>query len=193
MPATAIETNPPIAWGQHGLANNLKQVLAHAFRNDDDWWLAAVRSRAERAFAHALIAEDADASYFLPMIKAAKGNKSETGMRMLFPGYMFMWMKHPSNLPLACRRHLVQTLPVKFSQVLCGELLSIDIALGNDSLRPVSEFVTGHRVRIVSGPLMGIEGFVNRLDADAQRLYLNVTMLGRGAEIDIDMGVVEVM
>ena len=49
----------------------------------------------------------------------------------------------------------------------------------------------GSHCRIISGPMMGIEGVViKRKDAKA-RMVLEVTMLGQGAVVEIDSDLLE--
>jgi len=85
-----------------------------------------------------------------------------------------------------------QTIEVTNQDILIEELLSIEKALLSKAIIDhYPHLPVGSRCRIISGPMMGIEGVViKRKDAKA-RMVIEVTILGQGAEVEIDADLLE--
>jgi hypothetical protein len=71
------------------------------------------------------------------------------------------------------------------------ELVSLEVALANNSQLDLYPFAAvGRRCRVRTGPLEGIVGTVIVRD-DKPRLILQVSMLGTGATLDIEVDLLE--
>jgi transcription antitermination factor NusG len=111
----------------------------------------------------------------------------------LFPGYVFFC----GGLE---RRVEILSTPGVFSIVAFGDSAAeisgdeIDAirraAYSQIALQPHPFLTVGDRVRVMSGPLAGVAGILQR-QRDAYRLVLSVELLGRSAAVEIDSTSVE--
>ena len=86
---------------------------------------------------------------------------------------------------------MCNVIAVDDQQKLIDELSSIDRLLSTGAaIDPVPFAVVGKLVRIARGPFKGIIGRVIRKD-NVLRLVVQVSILGRGAEMEIDSDVLE--
>jgi transcription antitermination factor NusG len=156
-----------------------------------DWWVGHTKPRCEKAFAFDLLARSI--GFYLPMVKKTmvSGGRKRQLMLPVFPSYVFFCGNTESRVAAAHTGRLVNVLPVRLPEKFVGELSTIELAL--QSLGAVDPFpfaVVGKRCRVVSGPLMGIEGVIARRD-ERQLLVLEVTMLGCGVSVEIDPALLE--
>jgi transcription antitermination factor NusG len=125
---------------------------------------------------------------FLPLRKARRRVQRHTRMveLPLFPGYLFCRFEESQRLP-------VLTTPGVFHIVTRGghlapvpddEIGSLQVIVR--SKLPVEEFPysQGDKVRIVTGPLSGVEGYVNRIK-DRFRVVVSVAMLERSVAVEV--------
>jgi transcription antitermination factor NusG len=157
------------------------------------WHALYTRHQHERLVAYALTSKGFD--IFLPQYRAIhrwKDRRKELELP-LFPNYVFIrggldrmlnilttpgvhslvaWGGRPADIPqheIDAVRRLVES-PLRIQQhpfIKCGD-----------------------RVRIISGPLEGIEGILIR-SKSAYRLVLSVEMLARSASVEVDASMVE--
>lgn len=105
----------------------------------------------------------------------------------LFPGYIFCRFDVARHLPILKTSGVVSI--VSFGK----QLISVDeaeiaviqaIQLSGAEVTPWPYLRVGQRVRIVGGPLYGLEGILRDLH-DGHRLVLSVTMLQRSVAVEI--------
>ena len=169
---------PPNLWdGAECLLKNGESV----------WWCLHTKPRQEKATARDLRMEEV--VYYLPqVVKASRtpqGRKIESVVP-LFPGYVFI--KGDGNARLtALRGHrLVNVLEVVDQQSLARDLQQIHTMLSSGlTISPEAAMPVGAKVRIVTGPLKGIEGTVVRRGKRDQFIAM-VHFLGRGAMVDLE-------
>lgn len=162
------------------------EALTHMLAHSTAEWLALyTRARCERVVFDQLRGRDLPA--LLPEYAAGAGSS-----RLLFPGYVFVWVA-PWQ-----RRLAVQTPYVVHLVSFAGEPAVIPeeqlrpylLAAGQGvRLQPWPYLKQGTRVRVVRGPLRGVEGILDR--RHAHRLVLNVDLLTGAAAVEIDAGSVE--
>lgn len=113
--------------------------------------------------------------------------------KVLFPGYLFLVGTEAEAGRLRQNRHVAQVLVPpdrdEFRRQL-GEILAA-VSAGVD-LRPAMEIQPGVRVRIVSGPLGGMEGWVERLEAPLE-VVLRLDFIGQSAAVRVELSDVEPM
>jgi transcription antitermination factor NusG len=86
---------------------------------------------------------------------------------------------------------LCQVIEVHNQRSLVKELLAIEQAIRGHAELDLYPFAAiGQRVRIAAGPLMGLEGVVVERSKVA-RVVLQVSVLGQGASVQIDVDVLE--
>lgn len=161
--------------------------------DSNPWHALYTRHHHERVVAQALSGKGFEV--FLPQYRAVHQwkDRQKDMMLPLFPNYVFVhggldrmlnivttpgvhsvvgWGARPANIPSeeieAVRRLVESPVPVEpHSFVNCGD-----------------------RVRVVAGPLKGIEGILVRRTRGA-RLVLSVQMLSKAASVEVDLNAVE--
>ncbi|MGB2821565.1 MAG: transcription termination/antitermination NusG family protein [Phycisphaerae bacterium] len=155
------------------------------------WWVGHTKSRFEKAFAWDLLQRGI--GYFLPLIERVRmsGGRKRHVMAPLFPGYVFFCGSRENRYEAMTTNRLCQTLTVHDQETLVRELVLIEKALaGKAELDPYPFAAIGQRCRITAGPFRGLEGVVVQRNCLA-RLVLEVSMLGQGAALEIDAGLLE--
>jgi transcription antitermination factor NusG len=157
------------------------------------WWAIHTRHQHEKVIAKILSAKGLEV--FLPLYNATHRWKDRT-VRLslpLFPCYLFLRGME------GWRRDVATTPGI-------GSILSID---GEPATIPVSEIESirkaiewgnrvephpflrcGDRVRVISGPLQGLEGILV-CAKNLYRLVLSVEILERSAAVEVDVSAVE--
>lgn len=156
------------------------------------WWAAYTKPRFEKAFAWDLFSHGI--GYFLPMREKIifSGARKRRLMVPLFTSYVFFCGTEADRYTALTTNRLCQTIEVADQDGLIEDLANIEKALLSKAIIDnYPRLPVGCRCRIVSGPMMGIEGVViQRKDAKA-RMVLEVTILGQGAVVEIDADLLE--
>ena len=156
------------------------------------WWAAYTRPRFEKALAWALF--NHRIGYFLPMREKIvfSGGRKRRIMVPLFTSYVFFCGSERDRYTALTTNRVCQTIEVADQDGLIEELVNIERALLSKAvIDNYPRLPVGSHCRIISGPMMGIEGVViKRKDAKA-RMVLEVTMLGQGAVVEIDSDLLE--
>lgn len=120
--------------------------------------------------------------------RIAKRNPRRPARLPLFPGYLFCQFDGRSLVPILSAAAVIQVLsrnglpePVEHAEILSITTL-IDCGM---PLQPWPTFERGQQVRIFSGPLSGVEGFVIR-DEARTKLVISVSLLQRSVVAEID-------
>jgi len=156
------------------------------------WWVAYTKPRFEKAFAWNMLRRSI--GYFLPMREKIifSGGRKRHVMVPLFTSYVFICGSEKDRYTALATNRLCQTIEVFDQESLIYELAAIEKALLNKvDLDLYPHLPIGARCRIISGPMMGIEGVViERKDSQA-RMVLEVTILGQGAIMEVDADLLE--
>ncbi len=107
----------------------------------------------------------------------------------LFPGYVFACLPHRTRVEILRTGAIAKVIAVSHPEILLAELREIRAArAAGANLQPGLAFPRGVRVRVIRGPLAGIEGRVSDLRRRRSRewLVLNVSFLGQSAVTEID-------
>jgi transcription termination/antitermination protein NusG len=157
-----------------------------------EWWLLHTKPRNEKALAWNLL--DSGIDYFLPLARWSRryGRHRQEVVLPLFAGYMFCaCCSEEDRFVVINTARTVGIIEVVDQDKLRGELEQIRRALGTP--RQVDLFPgikTGRRCRVIAGSLKGIEGVVVTR-RDISRLFLDVSILGQSAVLEIDALLVE--
>ncbi|MCP4592529.1 MAG: hypothetical protein GY842_17480 [bacterium] len=157
------------------------------------WWVAHTRPRAEKALAADLLR--LDVSCYLPLyLRTTRSRRTQRLSRSMVPvfsGYLF-FVANPDQRRLALRTNrIVSVLNVSDQERLVAELRQIQRVLAADSaFTRHGQIEVGRWVRIVEGPLAGVEGVVAS-HRSAKRLFLNVEALGQSITVEISPDSVE--
>jgi len=116
----------------------------------------------------------------------------------MFPGYLFLRgrMDKANHLEVRKVRGLVRILGQgwdRLAVVPAEEIHAIYAVLGSQlPIRPHPYLRQGQRVRILGGPLNGVEGILVGSKANKGLLVLSVELLRRSVAVEVDCTAVEV-
>ena len=159
----------------------------------DAWYAVYTKHQHEKTAAAQL--QGRGFEVFLPLYKAVHRwkDRNQTVQLPLFPCYVFL------RTPLAERGNVLRT-PGVFSIVGNGgrptpvpevEIEAIrTITQSRSHFEPHTFLKTGDRVRVLSGPLAGIEGFLQRIKS-RYRIILTVELLQKAVAVEVDITAVE--
>jgi transcription antitermination factor NusG len=161
------------------------------------WYAIWTRSHCERLVAQQLVAKG-----FLPFLPemAMRPRKPETATaapRPMFPGYLFVKqsMEKHAYLEILKARGVVRILEGgwnRLTPIADEEISAVERII--DSGTPILShpyFNQGDRVRVIEGPLAGIEGLFVRDKKNRGRLVVSVRLLQTSVAIEVDCDFVE--
>ncbi len=125
------------------------------------WFVCHTKPRCEKKFADLLVRESLP--HRLPLVASERryGARIRRFTKPLFPGYVFAQVEPTRRSRLYQQDLLVRFLPVPDEAAFLVQLAAIEslVASGLEAtLHPLLKH--GARVKIVSGPLRGVEGMV---------------------------------
>jgi transcription termination/antitermination protein NusG len=151
-----------------------------------EWYVIRTRSRHEKKVSDQL--ESKRVESFLPLYRSQRNwnGRSAVVDLPLFPGYVFV------RIPLAERLRVLSVggvaglvscagAPVPLPE---GEMDRLRSALRMAPAEP-ADYLPGHRVRIVSGALAGLEGVIVRQNGQA-RFVLSINLIQRSVAVSVD-------
>jgi len=127
--------------------------------------------------------------FYCPLI--AKKTRSPSGRVRtshipLFPGYVFVQGNDEQRYRALTTNCVSRTLPVTDGQELLSDLRQVhQLIESNAPLTQESRIKPGARVRVISGPLLGLEGTVLERRG-IERLLVTVEFLQKGASVAIE-------
>lgn len=155
------------------------------------WYVLHVKPRTEKRVDERLAIMRV--FHYLPLVRKETRVQRRKVVRHLpvFPGYVFTRLFPEERGEILGTRQIVRTIPVMDPRRMIHQLRQIEHAsrLPTD-LRLVESFAAGECVKVVSGPLRGLEGQVVRKGAHTS-LVLAVDILGRAIEASVAPGDLE--
>ncbi len=159
------------------------------------WYVAHTRARQEKKLAEEL--SRLKIPHYLPLRQSV--TRSRTTRRVsrslvpLFRGYLFFKGSEEQRYRALQTNRIAHVLNVPDQQQLITELLHIQRLLSNTPELFVTRYLrTGNWVRIIAGPLQGLEGVIEYL-AKGAKLHLNVTILGQSVSVEVANDLVEII
>jgi transcription antitermination factor NusG len=152
------------------------------------WFALQVRTRQEASVGEQLCRQGYER--FLPLYKVRKrwSDRIKEVEAPLFPGYLFCRFNPHDRLPILKTPGVIQVVGFKDGPTAVdeSEILSLQtlVAAGVPH-QPWPFLAAGDRVRIESGPLVGLEGILAEVKR-SHRLVLSVTLLQRSVAVEID-------
>ncbi len=168
-------------------------VDADPFLCDDPnkrWCVLYTRSRREKKIAEQC--RRFGIRHYLPLRKSITGRRGRryAAMVPLFPGYVFVYMDWADRRRLFQTNHVAQAIDVLDQEKLLSELRDIrQVEESGSFLHPVSKIAKGKRVRILDGPLAGLEGTISRLKGKSC-VVIKVDIIHQAVACEIDTGMV---
>ncbi|MEM6551191.1 MAG: transcription termination/antitermination NusG family protein [Planctomycetota bacterium] len=149
------------------------------------WWVAHTKSRHEKALAWDL--HHSGIGYYLPMLlrETMSGGRKRRQLQPLFTSYVFFCGEQAERYQAMTTNRVANILPVTERDRFVAEISAIECAIDSGQvLRLYQSFEQGERCRVTRGPMAGQEGRVVRVDG-VERVVLFISILGRGAELEI--------
>lgn len=152
----------------------------------ENWAVIHTHSRCEKVVAEYL--QSNNVKYFLPLYKKRRryGKHIRESMIPLFPGYLFYDFDGISKSLIYKTHKVARVIEAKDREELKRELENISRAIDSGSIFERADFeIPGRRVRVIAGPLEGVEGeFIRR--KNKTKLVIKIHILGMAVEVDID-------
>ena len=155
------------------------------------WIVAHVRPRCEKKLA--AYCEMRGIEHYLPLRRETKiyQRRKVTVYKPLFSGYVFLCMPFSRRVEVLESGQITRLLQAPDRARLAFELEQIRRVLEvNPGISACQSVTAGIRVRITTGPLLGLEGVVE-ICKGVGRLVVNVEMINRGVAVEIDADAVE--
>ena len=170
-----------------------KLIACQAVAAEASWYAAYTWARHEKQVARQL--EERQIQAFLPTYKSVRRWKDRRKVLELplFPSYVFVQMnlhnrldllRLPGVLGLVCAQG--KPVPVAGHEI---QNLKQGI-IGRTAVHPHPYLKTGHRVRVRSGVMAGVEGILIRRRGGA-RVVLSISLLQQSVSVNIDEADVE--
>lgn len=161
----------------------------NVLQNPSAWFAVEVKPRHERSVAAVL--ETKGVEVFLPIYRSSRrwSDRIKTLDLPLFPRYLFVRIEEASqrivvDSPGVCRIVGFGSGPEPIDD---QEVRAIQMLVGSGlTLRPIKELLAiGDHVRILEGPLTGMEGVLDSRRR-ASRLIVSVALLMRSVAVEIE-------
>ena len=115
--------------------------------------------------------------------------------RILFPGYVFLIAQNLECLVNGLKKVIGLTKLIGIGDQivpLVQEEVELLMRIGTDKqlVEMSSGIIENDRVRILSGPLMGMEGNIRRIDRHKRIAYLEIEMFGRTVEMKVGLEII---
>lgn len=155
------------------------------------WYVLHVKPRAEKKLNDFLAAMGV--FHYLPLVRKETRVQRRKVVRYLpvFPGYVFTRLFPDERIRALGTKNVVRTIDVSDPRRMIHQLRQVEHACRLPAdLKPVESFAAGECVKVVSGPLRGLEGRVRRV-GNATSIVLTVDILGRALEATVSPADIE--
>jgi transcription antitermination factor NusG len=157
------------------------------------WFVCHTKPRCEKKFAELLRRETCEHS--LPLVGSERryGNRVRCFTKPLFPGYVFAQVEPSRRSRLYQQELLVRLIPVVDEAAFLRQLEAVQalVASGLEaSLHPLLKH--GARIRIVSGPLKGVEGMVEN-PKSPKGVVISMDVLQQGVLVAVPLADLKIL
>ena len=188
MPLLAQQPSvyPPSLLTDTTTDSSIVQQVTEEKRATRVWWTVHTRSRREKALARGLYANHVP--FYLPLVpheRLYRGRKVKSYIP-LFGGYLFLFATEDERIDALKTNCVSRMLQVYDNEKLVNELLDLHRLIESGAPLTVEKRLQpGRPVRIISGPMKGIEGVViERRGKD--RLLVAVNYIQQGVSLAIE-------
>lgn len=161
--------------------------------SDLAWYVAHTRPRAEKKLAQYCQREGL--AFTLPCVRSVKKYRGKTVVfqKPLFPNYLFLRLLPQHRQKIYQNDYVANLLDVPDQELFARQLADILLALETEIEVFLAPRITaGARVRIKSGPLRGLEGWVEHRSG-ACLVLLRLDFISQAAAVKIDAGDLELV
>lgn len=164
------------------------------------WYVMQVRTGSEENIqlqCQKDISSDVLEDCFIPYYEEKKNIKGEwkTQRKILFPGYVFLDSRQVVRLYSNLQQVSGLTKLLKTGDEVVPltkeEVHFLKTFGGEEQIVAVSEgIIENSKVIVMSGPLMGKEGYIKRIDRHKRRAFLEMPMLGQRQKVRVWLEIV---
>lgn len=157
------------------------------------WYVAHTRPRCEKKLA--AHCERAGIAVTLPCYRTVHKYRGKTAVfhKPLFPGYVFLRLSALQRPKVQQSHYVSNLLDVPDQAVFAQQLGDILRALETElEVRLAPRISAGSRVRIKSGPLRGLEGWVEERSG-VTLVLLRLDFIGQAAAVKVEAGELEIV
>lgn len=150
------------------------------------WWALYTKARQEKSVARQL--HKWGVPFYLPLVdkQLAYRGRRVTSHLPLFSAYVFLWGSEEERVKSLTTNRLSRVLEVIDQARLVDDLRQVQRLIESKApLTVEARLKPGQRVRVKSGPFLGIEGVVLQRQKQS-RLVLSVSFLQQGVSFEID-------
>lgn len=165
------------------------------------WYVMQVKvGTEERIVAQCLniIEKDILKDCFIPYCESMKkyGGEWHKEKNILFPGYVFLISADIEKLYLSLKNVIGLTKLIgtgeKVVPLSVSEVEFLERFGGEEQVVQMSNgYIEGDKIVVVSGPLVGNEGCIKKVDRHKRKAYLEIEMFGRKVETQVGLEVVK--
>jgi transcription antitermination factor NusG len=155
-------------------------VQSPARSADSRWLVCHTKPRCEKKFAALLAAEKFE--HYLPLLPSVRRYAQQTKRftKPLFPGYVFAFVTTEKKARIFQQDLLARAIAVEDEANFLRQLADVRAIVASGFELSVLPLLTkGRRVRIIGGPLHGLEGYVDD-PAHPRGIVLSVDVLQQG-------------
>jgi transcriptional antiterminator RfaH len=153
---------------------------------EETYWLVChTKPRCEKKFAALMKAEKFE--HYLPLVDSVKkyGTQTKRFTKPLFPGYVFAQVPVEKKARIYQQDLLARAITVEDVPLFLRQLADVKAIVASGLELSVMPLLTkGRRVKIVGGPLHGLEGFVDNPD-NPHGIVLSVDVLQQGLLVKV--------
>jgi transcriptional antiterminator RfaH len=145
-----------------------------------DWYACHTRPRCEKKFAALMAAESFE--HYLPLVTSVRRYPKETKRftKPLFPGYVFAQVPAAEKSRIYQQELIARAIPVDDEAKFLRQLADVRTIVSSGLELTVIPLLTrGRHVRVVGGPLHGLEGLVDD-SSNVQGIVISVDVLRQG-------------
>jgi len=158
-----------------------------------EWFVAHTRARCEKKLAEYCVRTGVEPT--LPTYRSVKKYRGKTLVfeKPLFPGYLFLRMPATLRAKVLQSDYVANLLDVPSQEEFQQQLDAILQALETDyEVRLAPTITKGSRVRIRSGPLRGLEGYVEDRRGKVE-VHLRLDFISQAAAVRMDADLLELI
>lgn len=153
--------------------------------NEYFWLVCHTKPRCEKKFAALMTAEKFE--HYLPLVESVRRYAQQTKRftKPLFPGYVFAKVPREKKARIYQQDLLARAIIVEHEETFLQQLNDVKAIVASGFELSVMPLLTkGRRVKIVGGPLHGVEGFVDD-PAKPQGIVIAVDVLQQGLLVKV--------
>lgn len=153
--------------------------------NEHFWLVCHTKPRCEKKLAALMKAEKFE--HYLPLVESVRRYAQQTKRftKPLFPGYVFAKVPREKKARIYQQDLLARAITVEDEETFLQQLNDVKMIVASGFELSVMPLLTkGRRVRIVGGPLHGVEGYIDD-PAKPQGVVISIDVLQQGLLVKV--------